>query len=356
MVSLILLLVALSWALWLFSNTFDSSKGRWLFIGFALVSVISGYGLYHYLGASKAINELARKHQSLQSLGLQELAEQVLDKKLTVNQLLNELRLRQEANPADKDGWMKLGRLMLISSQNGGAEDGLNEQERKALVQMTAQAFDRASQLGDTKEQITSRIEVAKIYIDYGAFEPALSQLNLVLLKDTNHEGALMMKGLTDSRLGNHQSAIDTWSYLLAKRDSGSDSANLISGLIKKEQQKLDFISSQYVSIHIDNFSNLDLHSFTKAFALIRPAQGGAPLAVKSFEVHKLPKVVQLTPNDLMLQDSNFWQAVDLYVEIRLSKSGFAKAEAGDKYGRSATLQGLTPEQNIHIQIDKVVN
>ncbi len=355
MVTGILILVALSWALWLFSNTFRSNNGRWLFISFALISVISGYGLYQYLGASKVINQLAKQHQSLKDYDLTKLAAMVGEKKLTVNQLISELRLRQEANPSDKEGWMKLGRLMLVSSNSNG-NNGLSDEETKSLIKMTSQAFDRASQIGTQQEQINNRIEVAKTYIEFNDFESALSQLNLVLLKNTNHEGALMMKGLTDSRLGNHQAAIDTWSYLLAKRESGSDSANLIDSLIAKEKANLDFLSSQYVSIHIDNFSNLDLHSFTKAFALIRPAQGGAPIAVKSYEVHKLPNSFKLTPNDLMLQSNDFWQATDLYIEVRLSQSGFAKSEIGDKYGRTKIIKGLKPEQNFHINIDKVVN
>lgn len=355
MVAATLILTALSWALWLFSHVFHTNKSKLAYAVAVAVSVVAGYSLYNYLGAQKDIQALANKHQELSQYPLEELATLVSQKKLSANDLFNELRLRLETTPSDAMAWMKFGDLLLLSSQTNFS-DSHNQQQAESMLLLAKQAFNRASQLGSEKEQVSNRVAVANTYVTYGQYDSALEQLNLVLLKNQKHEGALMMKGLTESMLERHQDAMSTWSYLLLGRDENSESAQLINNLIAKEQQKLNDKQTQYIEIEITNFSQLDLHSFTKAFALVRPIAGGAPIAVKSIEANQLTKSIKITPENLMLDGSNLWQAIDLKVEIRLSKSGFAKAETGDKFGFIAPVNGLKPTQKFVISIDKVVN
>lgn len=313
------------------------------------------YGLYHQLGANQQIQSLADKHQQLSQYSLEELAEKASKQTISVNDLLNELRLRLEATPNDSQAWMKLGQLLTLTSQGSNAK-GEEQANNKSLRNIAKQAFNRASQQGSSEQQVNARIEVAKTYLNHSDFENALDQLNLVLLKNNQHEGALMMKGLTESRLERHQDAIDTWSYLASRRQQESESIQLINSLIDKERTRLHLAQTQYIEITIDNFSNLDLQSFTKAFAIVRPLAGGAPLAVKAIEIEQLPQIVKMTPQNLMLQDANFWQVIDLKIEIRLSTTGFAKPEAGDKFGQISPIQGLSPTKNYTITIDQVVN
>ncbi len=316
---------------------------------------MTSYGIYHQLGANKEIQALAAQHQELKSHSIEELAQMVSDKKINVNQLLHELRLRQEANPEDSGAWMKLGELLTLSAA-GSTSSQEPQAETDSMRQLAKQAFNRASQIGNKEQQINTRIEVAKTYLIYREFDSALEQLNLVLLKNNTHEGALMMKGLTQSRLEKHQAAIDTWKFLASRRQQNSESAQLINNLIEKELERLKFTESQFIQITINNFANLDLQSFTKAFAIVRPVAGGAPIAVKSIDISQLEQTIKVTPENLMFSTADFWQAIDLKVEIRLSKTGLAKPEAGDLFGQISPIQGLTPTQNYSLTIDQVVN
>ncbi len=331
----LLLLVALGWATWLFQGVFISKNAKWLFLTFGLVSIASSAGLYYHLGASQQIDALARQHQALKDKDLKALLESAANKEISIKQLFEEVRLRNELDPKNLDSWMVFARLLLQSEQYDLAD----------------QAFERAIQLGDNK----TLLEVAQTYIDKAQYDQAAEKINRVLLHNPQHEGALLLSGINSSKLHKYAEAIDSWHYLLGLREPNSDSAKLIQQQIVVAQQKLKEQQTNFIEIHIDNFANLPLHSFTKAFAIVRPAAGGAPIAVKSFAVHELPASIKITPDDLMIKSGNLWQAIDIYMEIRLSKSGFAKSETGDLFGKTDIYSQLKAGDQFHISVDQTV-
>ncbi|NVJ67969.1 MAG: hypothetical protein HWE16_15900 [Gammaproteobacteria bacterium] len=333
------ILVALAWASWLFNGAFVAKKRLLLFAGFSLASILIAYGLYAKLGSEKSIRELAELHQSLEQDDLKSLLEKTANKTISIEELFSEVRLRNlESN--DKNGWMTFGRLLLQSEQK----------------ELAAQAFSRAASFGSASERNSTKLEIAQTYIENQEFKAALNQIELALLSNPRHEGALLLRGVAAMRLQDYQLAIDSWSFMLAHRSADSESAKLLQEQINLAEQKLAEQKNNYIAIEIDNFANLPLHSFTKAFALVRPVAGGAPIAVKVFDVHEFPQNLKITPENLMIATSDFWQVIDLYVEVRLSKSGLAKPEPGDIYGRSEAQLGLKPTQEFKISIDKTVN
>lgn len=330
--------VALAWVTWLFSGVFAGKQRVWLFILAILMVLTSSYALYSKLGANKEIQSLVTLHESLVDNDLRQLLDKTAEKEISIEELFSELRLRNlEENSVQ--GWMTFGRLLLESGQ----------------LDLAEQAFNRAATMGTREQQNKTKLEVAQNYIEKQEFSKALSKIELVLLTNPKHEGALLMKGLAAVRDNKHQIAIDAWSYLLSLRDANSDSATLIKQQIQRAQEQLKQLQNNYVEIQIDNFSNLPLHSFTKAFALVRPSTGGAPIAVKAIDVHKLTPSIKITPADLMLADADLWQPIDLYIEIRLSKTGFAKPEVGDLIGKTDVIQGLKPTQKFTLSINESV-
>ncbi|WP_251359657.1 hypothetical protein [Kangiella sp. TOML190] len=339
MVMALLILVALAWAAWLFSGVFKGTSKKLLYMGFACCSVLVSYGVYHQLGANQKISNLTELHQSLAKDDLRELLEKTTQQKISIEDLFAEMRLRSMQADSQSQ-WMTFGRLLLQSEQ----------------VELAEQAFNRATHYGDSQIQNQTKLEVAQIYLEKQLYPKAQTKVDLVLLNNPKHEGALLLKGLVGLKQQDYQSAIDAWSFLLSRRHPNSDSAKLLQQQIDKARQQLAEAAKNFVQLEIVNFTNLPLHSFTKAFALVRPLAGGAPIAVKSVDIDDLEQSITITPDNLMLAGANFWQVTDLYIEIRLSQSGFAKPESGDLYGRTATLQGLTPSKSYQIVIDKTVN
>ncbi len=339
MVIALFTVVALAWATWLFASVYSSKQRLLVFTSSCLLAVVSSYALYVQLGATKELQKLSRLHESLKADDLRALLEKTSNKEISIEELFSEVRLRNLEDDTSEN-WMTFGRLLLQSEQQELAE----------------QAFGRAVNFGDIMQQNKSKLEVAQTYIERKNYKEALSYIELVLLKNPKHEGALLLRGMAAMRLDDYQMAIDSWNYLVSLREPSSDSANLIQQQIDLAKKKQAEAALNYISIEIDNFANVPLHSFTKAFALIRPAAGGAPIAVKALDINELTPVITMTPSNLMLKDTDFWQVIDLYMEIRLSKSGFAKSETGDLYGRTSTFNGLKAAQTYKLAIDQSVN
>ena len=320
------IIVALAWATWLFSGSFQDKHSKVWFLVYSLVAVSVSAVLYFKLGASSDIEKLNATHAELANDDLKTLLEKTSAKEISIETLFSEVRYRNLMDKENAQNWMVFGRLLLQSEQ----------------LELAEQAFGRASQLGDEAAQQQYRLETAQSYIDKGLFDTALVQINRVLLINSQHEGALLLRGLTAYKLTDYQMAIDSWKFLLLKREPESSSALFIKEQIADAEDKLAELSDNYIEVQIENFANLPLQSFTKAFVLVRASNGGPPIAVKSFENDKLQKLTNIGSSDLMLGDSDLWQVTDIYIEIRLSKSGFAKAEPGDLYGRTAVLPSLS--------------
>ncbi|WP_417446672.1 tetratricopeptide repeat protein [Kangiella sp.] len=335
-----LALIVLAWAAWLFGGVFKGSNRKLLYLSMLLVSGVLSLFIYFKMGAHAELEQLSEKHQSFVELDLVQLADKAQKKEITVLEFLTELRLRSELDPDNKEKWLQLGQIFL----------------RFGEVEEADQAFVRAisQEPGDA-----SRLQVAQYYLEtdqQAAYERAERHINLVLMEQPNHEGALLMQGVNQFKQQKFQAAIDYWQRLLQMREPGSQSAELMQQQIARAKHQLKLQQTNNIRVFVDNLSDLPLQQFSKAFVIVRSYTGGPPVAVRSVALAQLEQGVLLTPNDVMLPDVDLWQAQDVLVEIRLSVEGIAQPGTGDIYGRTEVLANLTPGDQFHIELNQTVN
>ncbi|GAA4356274.1 tetratricopeptide repeat protein [Kangiella marina] len=339
LVWLALLLMVLVWAAWLFGQVF-TGKGRiFTYISVLLIATISSLTLYYFQGAHQSLKDTAELHQRLDGLSLKELASKADQKEITVQELLSELRLRTESDPHNFEKWRELGNIFLRFGEVGRAE----------------QAFNRAVA---AKPGAETRIEFARNFMEQGsaeAFENAERHINLVLMEEPKHEGALLMQGINHFKQQEYQAAIDYWQELLQYREPGSESYQIISGQIDQAKRQLKLAELNHISVVVDNVDSLLLTRYKKAFVLVRQEEGGPPIAVKSVDVAQLHQPQKLTPANVMLPGTSLWTAENTYIEVRLSQSGLAQPEPGDRFGRTSLKKILTPSETVHVEITQTV-
>lgn len=333
------ILLALVWSAWLFGNVFSGKKRIVIYLTMLVISSTGAVVLYYSQGAHKQLEETTELHDRLKGVDLKTLSKKVVDKEITLQQLLTELRLRSEADPNNFELWRQFGDLFLSFGDIARAE----------------QAFVRALSL---RPETEVRLEFSRYYTEQGspeAYQQAERHISVVLIDEPNHEGALLLQGINYFKQKKFQQAIHYWQRLLKFRESGSESAQLIQQQIDLAQRQLKLEQLNHISVVIKNVDSLLLTRYKKAFLLVRSKDGGPPVAVKSFKVSELNKPLTLTPDNVMLPGVDLWQAQKVYVEVRLSQSGLAQAEAGDRFGRTDLLNSLTPSKTFHIEITDTV-
>ncbi|MBD3653293.1 tetratricopeptide repeat protein [Kangiella sp.] len=337
---ILLTLIVLVWAAWLFSGVFKGSNRKLLYVGMLLACSFLGLFIYFNMGAHSELEQLSKKHESFAELSLVELAEKAQQQEITALEFLTELRLRSELDPENKEKWLQLGQIFLRFGELDEAD----------------QAFVRAIDLEPTD---ASRLQVAQYFLesdDPAAYQRADRHIGLVLMEQPNHEGALLMQGVNQFKQQNYQGAIDYWQRLLEMRDPESQSAQLMREQIARAEHQLKLQQTNNIRVFVDNLSELPLEKFSKAFVLVRSYAGGPPVAVRSVALSELNDGVLLTPGDVMLPDVELWQAEDVIVEVRLSVEGIAQPGSGDRFGRTELLNKLTPGEQFHIEINQTVN
>lgn len=339
LVWLVLILIVLVWAAWLFGQVFTGKKRIIVYLSMMLAASVGTLAIYYFKGAHQELESTAELHQRLSGLDLKQLANKADQKEITIQELLAELRLRTESDPDNFEKWKELGNIFL----------------RFGEITQAEQAFNRAVA---AKPGAETRIEFARYFMEQGspeAFENAERYLSLVLMNEPNHEGALLMQGINYFKQQEYQTAIDYWQHLLQFREEGSDSHQLISEQIAQAQRLLKLAELNHINVVVDNVDSLLLTRYKKAFILVRNVSGGPPLAVKSVDVSTLNQPQKITPNDVMLPGAELWDAKNVYVEVRLSQSGLAQPEAGDRFGKTSLQQTLTPSETFHIEITQTV-
>lgn len=339
LVWLALLLFVLVWASWLFGQIFTGKRKVFVFIAMLLVSSLGTLGIYYFEGAHKELEQTAAMHQQLKDLTLRELADKADQREITMEQLLSELRLRNELEPNNFEKWRELGTIFLRFGEIARAE----------------QAFTRAV---SAKPGAETRLEFAQTFMELGTeegLEYAERHIKLVLINNPKHEGALLLQGINNFKQKDYQSAVYYWSNLLKQREPGSESYKIIKEQIELAERKLKMEALNHIKVIVDNLDELILTRYKKAFVLVRREQGGPPVAVKSIDISKLDEPLKLSPDNVMLPGVDLWASENVYVEVRLSQSGLAQPEAGDKFGKTEILSTLTPSETFHIEITERV-
>lgn len=250
----------------------------------------------------------------------------------------------------DANRWMRLSELFLSLE----------------AIESAMQAMARAYRLEPDNDDIA--MTYAQISFLANGARPTADARRIIenfLQKDANHEGAMMLMIMSETREGNHAQALG-WIDKLSdsiKNKSGDhsqalDSLQKLRDDIKHRQQKATQALKVTVSI---NTSLLPLiKESDDLFVSVQEVAGGPPYAVKKLPVTGINNgiiEVELTDDDAMLPDRQLSMGrggnAKLSVKARISASGNANSQSGDLTSNPVILN--KDSQSVNIEINQQV-
>lgn len=266
---------------------------------------------------------------------MQEMAAADGDRLGQMQELTAQLRERLEANPENTDGWAMLGRTYMRLEEFSDAAwafeqlaDNIEDDDNGKAVAwgLSAQAQFFGGQ-GDMSPEVSEAIEKAR------ALNPdevnALGLLGIYAFGQENYEEAIeywerIAEVAPDHpQIGSIQRGIEQ-AYERLGREAPAGDTEAASG------------PGVTVRVEIDETFRDDIPEDTTLFVLARSASGqdGPPLAVARLTAGQLPTDVRLDDRFNMSPDNKLSDASEVRVQARLSRSGNARAQAGDWEGQ----------------------
>ncbi|HEY2817093.1 MAG TPA: c-type cytochrome biogenesis protein CcmI [Casimicrobiaceae bacterium] len=274
-----------------------------------------------------------------------------------VRAMVEKLAQRMRANPDDPKGWILLARSYAAMGRFAEASDAFAE---------------AAKRMPDD----------AQLYADWADAAAMAQQRKLVgkpeelvaraLALDPNNRKALALSATALLERGNIEGSLARWRELRQKLASGSDEALEIDRVIaeisgsptatspapeaKAPSTRVPAQSAGALGGRIDVDPKIAsrIAPDDTVFVLARSAEGGrVPLAVMRIHGRELPATFHLDDSMGMVPEMKLSATPRVIVEARVSKSGNAKASAGDLRGTSAPV--APGDGNVHIVINEVV-
>ena len=295
--------------------------------------------MYFWLGSAQQIADGGIK---------QKVAQQDVEK------MVAGLAAKMEQDPSNLKGWAMLARSYKVMDRPKDAE----------------KAYDRAGAYLDSDAQLLADYADVAASNANGNFEgKPQAIINRALKADPNNMMALWLAGTADYTRGNYKGAIQVWGRLAKLLPADSEDIKMIQGSIMEARSKANLppepLASQPTSPAVvvsgKNISgivelNSDLKSRVKpdyiVMVIARAPGARMPVAIMRAKAADLPlrfvlnDALAMTPDALI---SNLYEAT---LEVRISKSGQAKAEPGDLYSEIQTVKVGTG--NLKVVVDQV--
>ena len=295
--------------------------------------------MYFWLGSAQQIADGGIK---------QKVAQQDVEK------MVAGLAAKMEQDPSNLKGWAMLARSYKVMDRPKDAE----------------KAYDRAGAYLDSDAQLLADYADVAASNANGNFEgKPQAIINRALKADPNNMMALWLAGTADYTRGNYKGAIQVWGRLAKLLPADSEDIKMIQGSIMEARGKANLppepLASQPTSPAVvvsgKNISgivelNSDLKSRVKpdyiVMVIARAPGARMPVAIMRAKAADLPlrfvlnDALAMTPDALI---SNLYEAT---LEVRISKSGQAKAEPGDLYSEIQTVKVGTG--NLKVVVDQV--
>jgi cytochrome c-type biogenesis protein CcmH len=237
-----------------------------------------------------------------------------------------------EKEPNNPKGWAMLARSYKVIGRNAEAE----------------KAFERAGSFIDDDAQMLAAYADVMASNNGGTLLGKPSMLIQKALKaDPNNPMALWLSGTADLEAKNYPAALRTWERLAAMLQPGSDDARMLQGAIDDARARAGLPpakSSPAPAValgaaggaNISGTVELDPSLKGKAgpddtvMVIARLPGSRMPIAAARLRAGDLPLKFVLDDSQSMNAASPISAAKEVEVEARISKSGMAKAEAGD--------------------------
>jgi cytochrome c-type biogenesis protein CcmH len=295
--------------------------------------------MYFWLGSAQQIANGGAKQQ---------IAQQDVEKMVTG------LAAKMEKDPSNLKGWAILARSYKVMGRPKDAE----------------KAYDRAGSYLDGDAQLLADYADVSASNANGSFEGKPQRIiNRALRADPNNMMALWLAGTADYNRGDYKGAAQLWDRLAKLLPADSEDMRMIKGAILEARGKANLppepLLSQAVvpvaAITGKNISgvvemNPNLKSRVKpdyiVMVIARAPGARMPVAIMQSKAANLPlhfvlnDALAMTPNALISNLS------EVTIEVRISKSGQAKAEPGDLYSEMQTVKVGT--NNLKVMVDQV--
>lgn len=263
-----------------------------------------------------------------------------------VEKMVAEFAAKMEKDPSNLKGWAMLARSYRILGRNEDA----------------AKAYARAGDFIDSDPQLLADYADVLATNANGSFVgKPLQLINQALKLDPNNLMALWLSGTASYNAGNYKQAVQSWEKLAQQLPPETDEARAIQGSITEARAKAGLGASTPIAATGKEISgkielSADLKSKVKpgdvVMVIARKPGERMPVAVLKVAAADFPMGFTLNDALAMNPSAPLSQLSDASIEVRVSKTGMAKPEAGDLISAAQTVKvGAT---NVRLLIDQV--
>jgi cytochrome c-type biogenesis protein CcmH len=261
-----------------------------------------------------------------------------------VEKMVAEFAAKMERDPTNLQGWVMLARSYRILGRNEEA----------------AKAYERAGNFIESDPQLLADYADVLASNANGSFSgKPLKLINQALKLDPNNLMALWLSGTASYAAGNYKAAVQTWEKLAQQLPPGTEDARSIESSIADARAKAGLSSKAIVNtkgisgkIEIAADIKSKVKSGDIVMVIARKPGERMPVAVLKTSVLEFPMNFSLTDALAMNPSSPLSQLTEASLEVRISKTGMAKPEAGDLISTPQTVK--VGANNIRLVIDQV--
>lgn len=299
-------------------------------IGICIFIILISVGLYIFLGDGvRVAQQVSQKPVSQEA----------------VQKMVAEFAAKMEKDPDNLKGWAMLARSYRILGQTEDA----------------AKAYGRAGAYLDSDPELLAEYADTLATIANGNFSgKPLQLINQALKIDPNNFLALWLSGTASYTSGNYKAAVQTWEKLAKQLPPNTDEARAIQGSIAEARTK-GGLSAPAVAVSGKDIGgvvelSVELKSKVKPgdVLMIIARQPGErmPVAVLRESAGEFP--VRFVLNDALAMNPNqpLSKLSEVSLEVRISKTGMAKPEAGDLLSSPQTVKVGTNQ--VHLIVNQV--
>ncbi|MCW8883723.1 MAG: hypothetical protein OQK12_00545, partial [Motiliproteus sp.] len=272
-----------------------------------------------------------------------------------LNDQLEGLRAKLEANPDDPEGWFMLGRSYMAMERY---QDSLD-------------AFSRLTKLvGDHPEILSQQANAMYFLNSHQITEETQKVIDKALALNPNDAGTLSLLGMASFESGEFLAAYKYWQQLLNSNQETVNREALLAA-IDQAKQVMDEQGIAYpqtvaavpvsgaalqVSVSLDDAVRDQVNPDTTVYVLAQAVQGPRmPLAAVKLAIKDLPTTVTLDDTQAMGPMAKLSSVETVVVRALVSLQGSAAAQPGDLFGLSQPIDVQGNDSVIQLNIDRVV-
>jgi cytochrome c-type biogenesis protein CcmH len=261
-----------------------------------------------------------------------------------VEKMVTQFAAKMEQDPTNLQGWVMLARSYRILGRN----------------QEAAKAYERAGSFIDSDPQLLADYADVLASNANGSFTgKPLQLINQALKLDPNNLMALWLSGTASYAAGNYKAAVQIWEKLAQQIPPGTEDARSIEASIADASAKGGLSSKAIAStkgvsgkIEISTDLKSKVKSSDIVMVIARKPGERMPVAVLRTAISDFPMSFSLTDALAMNPSAPLSQLTEASIEVRVSKTGMAKPEAGDLISTPQTVK--VGANNIRLVIDQV--